>query len=50
MDGFLASGGLAVSILSIIFGIIIIAWPRLIAFFIGGYLIIVGIIGLLAVI
>lgn len=41
-------GGLIAGILSIIVGIIIIVWPRIIAYLIGIYLVIVGIIAILA--
>ncbi|HEX79460.1 MAG TPA: DUF3096 domain-containing protein [Dehalococcoidia bacterium] len=35
-------------IISILFGIIIIVWPRLIAYLIGGWLIIIGVLAILA--
>ena len=38
--------GIAGGIISIIMGIIIIAWPRIIAYVIGIYLVLVGIISL----
>ncbi|MBN1370071.1 MAG: hypothetical protein JW954_07555 [Dehalococcoidaceae bacterium] len=47
--GFLADNvGLIAGIISIVVGLIIIFWPRLIAYIIGGYLVIVGIIYILA--
>jgi len=48
MDLWLPSGGLLISIISIIAGIIIMIWPHIIAYIIGIYLIIVGILGLIA--
>lgn len=41
-------GGVLAGILSIAVGIIIIVWPRIIAYIIGIYLVIVGLIALLA--
>ncbi|MDP2730373.1 MAG: DUF3096 domain-containing protein [Dehalococcoidales bacterium] len=49
MEMWLPSGGILVAILSIIAGIITIIWPHIIAYIIGIYLIIVGILGLIAV-
>lgn len=40
-------GGLVGGIISIAVGIIIIIWPRVIAFFIGGWLIVVGVLAVL---
>jgi len=44
----LSVGGLIGGIISIIVGIIIIVWPRVIAYVIGGWLIIVGVLAVLA--
>ena len=41
-------GGLIAGLLSIIVGIIIIVWPRVITYVIGGYLIAVGVIAVIA--
>jgi uncharacterized membrane protein HdeD (DUF308 family) len=38
------SGGLIAGIISIVVGIIIIIWPRVIAYIVGIYLIVVGVI------
>lgn len=38
------------AILSIVVGIVVIVWPRLIAFLVGVYLIIIGILNLIAAI
>ncbi|MDM7998940.1 MAG: DUF3096 domain-containing protein [Dehalococcoidia bacterium] len=40
--------GLVGGIISIVVGILVIAWPRIIAYIIGGYLLIVGIIAVVA--
>ena len=40
-------GGLIGGIISIVVGIIIIVWPRIIAFVIGGWLIVVGVLAIL---
>jgi uncharacterized membrane protein HdeD (DUF308 family) len=40
--------GLISGIISIVVGLVIIIWPRLIAYLIGGYLLVVGIIMVLA--
>lgn len=50
MDLWLPSGGLLIAIISIIVGIIIMIWPAIIAYIIGIYLIIVGVLGLIAAI
>ncbi|MFH1031351.1 MAG: DUF3096 domain-containing protein [Chloroflexota bacterium] len=42
-------GGLLGSILAIIAGIIVIIWPHIIAYVVGIYLVIVGILGLIAI-
>jgi hypothetical protein len=42
------SGGLIGGIISILVGIIIIIWPRIIAYIIGIYLIVIGIIAIIA--
>lgn len=49
LGGFLTAGGLMVGALSIGVGILIIVWPRLITYVIGGYLILIGITTILAV-
>lgn len=41
-------GGIIGGIISILVGIIIIVWPRLIAYLIGGWLIIIGVLAILA--
>ena len=41
-------GGIVGGIISIVVGLVIIVWHRLIAYIIGGWLIIVGIIALIA--
>lgn len=46
--GFLAIGGMIAGILSIVVGVLILIWPRLIAYIAGIYLIIVGILAVLA--
>lgn len=45
---FLQTGGLLWSIISIIVGIIVIIWPHIIAYVIGIYLIVIGVLGLIA--
>lgn len=47
--GFLTDNvGLISGIISIVAGLVVIIWPRLIAYLIGGYLLVVGIIMVLA--
>jgi uncharacterized membrane protein HdeD (DUF308 family) len=48
MGGFLGVGGLIGGIITLIVGIIILAWPRTIAYVIGIWLIIVGILAVVA--
>jgi len=40
-------GGLIGGIISIVVGIVIIVWPRIIAFVIGGWLIVIGVLAIL---
>jgi uncharacterized membrane protein HdeD (DUF308 family) len=40
--------GLVAGIISIVVGIVVILWPRIIAFVIGAYLVIIGIIAVVA--
>jgi uncharacterized membrane protein HdeD (DUF308 family) len=41
-------GGIIGGIISILVGIVIIVWPRLIAYLIGGWLITIGVLAILA--
>jgi uncharacterized membrane protein HdeD (DUF308 family) len=43
-----AASGVAAGVISIVVGLIVIVWPRLIAYIVGIYLIIVGVIALIA--
>jgi hypothetical protein len=45
----LAIGGVIGGIVSILVGIVIIVWPRIIAYVIGGWLIVVGVLAILYV-
>ncbi len=49
LSGFLASGGLAAGIISIIVGIVVLVWPRILAYAVGISLIIIGALALVAV-
>jgi len=49
LSGFLATGGLVVGIISIVVGILIVVWPRIIAYAVGIYLVIIGVVAVLAV-
>jgi uncharacterized membrane protein HdeD (DUF308 family) len=46
-EGFTSMSGLIAGILSIVVGLIIIIWPRVIAFVVGAYLVIVGILAVI---
>ncbi len=46
MGVLLSFGGLIGGIITIIVGIILLVWPRLIAYIIGGYFILIGIIAI----
>ena len=48
MGGILGTGGLVGGIITLVVGIIILAWPRIIAYVIGIWLIIVGILAIVA--
>ncbi len=45
----LAIGGVIGGIISILVGIVIIVWPKIIAYVIGGWLIVVGVLAILYV-
>ncbi len=47
LDGILSVNGLIAGILTVIVGIIILVWPRLITTIIGLYLIVIGIIAII---
>ena len=49
MDGLLPFGGLVVGIVTIAAGVIVLVWPKIIAYIIGIYLIIAGLLTVLAV-
>ncbi len=49
IGGLLPIGGLIAGVITIAAGIIILVWPRIIAYIIGIYLIIVGLITIIAV-
>jgi uncharacterized membrane protein HdeD (DUF308 family) len=42
MDGMFAISGLIAGIISIVAGIVVLVWPRVLAYIIGIYLIIIG--------
>jgi uncharacterized membrane protein HdeD (DUF308 family) len=42
MDGMFAVSGLIAGIISIVAGIVVLVWPRVLAYIIGIYLIIIG--------
>ena len=49
LGGFLQLGGLIAGIITIAAGVLILVWPRIIAYIIGIYLIIVGLVAVLSV-
>ena len=49
IGGLLPIGGLIAGIITIAAGVIILVWPRILAYIIGIYLIIVGLIAVIAV-
>jgi len=49
LGGLLTTGGLTIGIISLIVGIIIIIWPKIIAYIIGAYLVVIGIIAIVTV-
>lgn len=49
LSEFVLTGGLIAGIISIIVGILVIVWPRLIAYVVGGYLVVIGIFALVTV-
>ncbi len=48
MGGLLPFGGLIIGIISIAAGIIVLVWPRILAYIIGIYLIIVGLLAVVS--
>jgi uncharacterized membrane protein HdeD (DUF308 family) len=49
MDGFLPIGGLVAGIISIVAGVVVLIWPKVLAYIIGIYLIIVGLVAVITV-
>jgi len=49
MDGIFAVSGLIGGIISIVAGIIILVWPKVLAYIIGIYLIIIGLVAVVTV-
>jgi hypothetical protein len=49
MPEFFAVNGLLASVLALVAGIIILIWPHIIAYIIAIYLIIIGILGIIAI-
>ena len=49
MGGLLPFGGLITAIITIVAGIIVLVWPRIIAYIIGIYLIIFGVLAVIAI-
>lgn len=49
MGGLLSVSGLVAGIISIIAGVVVLVWPRILAYIIGIYLIIVGAVAVFAV-
>jgi uncharacterized membrane protein HdeD (DUF308 family) len=49
MGGLLSVGGLVAGIISIIAGIVVLIWPKILAYIIGIYLIIVGAVAVITV-
>ena len=48
MPEFFAVGGLLASIISVVAGIIILIWPHIISYIIAIYLLIIGVLGIIA--
>ena len=46
--GLLSIGGLIAGIIAVVFGIVILVWPKILAYLIAIYLIIVGVIAIVA--
>jgi uncharacterized membrane protein HdeD (DUF308 family) len=49
MGGLLSVGGLVAGIISIVAGIVVLVWPKVLAYIIGIYLIIVGAVAVITV-
>jgi len=48
MNGILGVGGLVGGIITLLLGIVIMVWPRLIAYVIGAWLILVGLVAIVS--
>jgi uncharacterized membrane protein HdeD (DUF308 family) len=48
LHGFVEVGGLIAGIISIIVGLIVFFWPRVLAYVIGAYLVVIGVIAVIA--
>jgi uncharacterized membrane protein HdeD (DUF308 family) len=49
MNGLFSVGGLVAGIISIIAGVVVLVWPKILAYIIGIYLIIVGLVAVVTV-
>jgi uncharacterized membrane protein HdeD (DUF308 family) len=49
MDGLLSVGGLVAGIISIVAGIVVLIWPKILAYIVGIYLIIIGAVAVITV-
>lgn len=49
MGGLLSVGGLVTGIISIVAGIVVLIWPKILAYIVGIYLIIIGVLAVITV-
>jgi len=49
MEGFLSVSGLVAGIISIVAGVVVLIWPKILAYIIGIYLIIIGVVAVITV-
>ena len=49
MEGFLSVSGLVAGIISIVAGVVVLIWPKILAYIIGIYLIIIGAVAVITV-
>ena len=48
-DGFVTTGGLIAGIIAIVFGVVVFVWPKALAYLVGVFFIIFGVITLISI-
>jgi len=48
-DGFVTTGGIIAGIVAIVFGIVVFVWPKALAYVVGAFLVVFGVITLISI-